>query len=985
MMRTNHSGYPVPHPNLWIWLMFFGWGISAQSGEAWSDAAVLGDGREKVQVEAGLRHASGPVLRWMASAGESLTIQPASVAGAKGLDFFIFYGESAPSKLELEAQSEDGDPVLRLELFPNGKGWRRVTGVFGEDGVASLTGMKKAPYRIRLTILQGNPCAIWLGKPAWLKSPPFRRTADPHCPGIYALKDEPYQHSTKDWLLVYRQPPVPGKETVTPDLEKVGERYDRWALGDGKDTSPLGVAIASAQAEWIKNAKKDLVALGLRREGPFIASLEKKGKPLSDVAALLAPLAMEYRRNPDGAKIADIVLVLDFLEQEGFGNAPDPVGESTMQFARLKLAPFAHGAALLREPLVGTGRLDWVRRTLRWYSRAGEWDGKTVLEVNSDVLRGESAARFAYAITAPDAANRAFELGRLSRWLTACLTVSSNQLGLIKPDSTVYHHRAPYLVEYGPHALMASSAIALWLHGGPWSIPDATRERLELCGDALLDISRGFSVPIGTRGRFPGGNRTLPVNLPLYLTLSSKPCFSGRHAQSVREIMEALGDAEARTLLAKASTYLKFLWMGSAGMAEQAAASFAAPPRRRETAGFQAFNWAQVSVARAPGWAAQVQGYSRWVFDFETGNYPAIENDWGRYVRYGAMELASGDKLHDPLTSGWTLEQGWDWSLIPGATTLQIPWKDLGIPAPPGKRVMRNFSDSKFCAGLAARDGFGVFGFELHDLSFPGDLEARKTVFVAGDAMVCLGSRIRSSLADTPAVTTLFQFGLPAGTTAPAPGETTLEKRPEGDPSMRLVDPAGNAFTFLEGKLLKRRQGEQTGPTAGGKITSGAYDTAWIDHGAQPECEGYAYRIEPKVQGRTARRPAYRILERSDAVHAVKFPESRRMGYAVFEPLSKPVGELLQVDRPCLIWTEEDKPGSLLLDVCDPDLNYPAAAEADEASDAGSQPTRVTLTLSGRWMVVSGSASVTVRGQETTVVVTCAAGEPARVVLAVKS
>ena len=78
------------------------------------------------------------------------------------------------------------------------------------------------------------------------------------------------------------------------------------------------------------------------------------------------------------------------------------------------------------------------------------------------------------------------------------------------------------------------------------------------------------------------------------------------------------------------------------------------------------------------------------------------------------------------------MKSGWDWNLIPGATTLQLPLQDLAIGVPPARRKHRSFSDRTFCAGLRGPDGWGVFGLDLHDNAFPGSLEARKSVIVAG-------------------------------------------------------------------------------------------------------------------------------------------------------------------------------------------------------------------------------------------------------------
>jgi chondroitin-sulfate-ABC endolyase/exolyase len=479
----------------------------------------------------------------------------------------------------------------------------------------------------------------------------------------------------------------------------------------------------------------------------------------------------------------------------------------------------------------------------------------------------------------------------------------------------------------------------------------------------LQNISRGFSVPIGTRGRFPQQTRSMPENLPLFLALAQKP-FSGRHQASAKELMSAMGPEETATLLGQKLTKQNLIWMGSVGFADEAAAIKVDQAPRTVAPHFYAFNWANVSTVKADNWSIQVAGFSKWVFDFEAGNYPSIENDWGRYLRYGAIELWTGTNAFTDEASAWKLTSGWDWSLIPGATTHYLSAEEIAMATPPAKRIMRTFSDKSFCAGLPFKSSSGNFGFELHDLAYPGELSARKSVTVIGDQMICLGSAITSKLSTAPAVTTLFQYGVSSEITPS-----------EKDNLQQLTDPAGNVFKVLVGSLVKRRTGSQSGPSPNGKVSTGFFDTAWIDHGKAPNNEKYAYVLQPRVVERSPDRPEFEILEHTERAHVIRFKQAGLIAYTLFEARKEPCGELLSIDKPCLICTEKKRPEVLSLSICDPDLNYPNSNDPEMISEEVSQPTVINLTLKGDWKIKTNErVKLVVANGETKLSITCCAG-----------
>ena len=917
---------------------------------------------------------TGPTIRWRAEAGGSLRITPAAKSGTKGLDLTLGYGERRPETVRLEIVGSTGKSIATFTLHPNGLGWRRLVVDLKADGESYQGGT--TPQDIIITT-PGWSGDLWISGAAWLGNVPYRRTPDPYCPTIYHQDKGPYfgdpkgnyAESVQEWLLAY-QNPIPAAPPTTLDSAPVLRRYLALILGQEGSTGPFSTAVAQAQGKWQVDAVTQLERLGLRRQGPWIVDASGHQPSAITLRGLLTPTALAYRRHPDKAQLERVFLAFDAVHQAGLAACNPAFGDDvSILFGRLKLADYAHAAGLLRDELAASGRLAQIHDVLRWQSRAGEMDGERRFDVNADSLRGEALPRLICALIAPDNASRVRELAGFRTWLTDGLAVGASLHGFIKPDLSVNHHHNSYLVEYGPHGIQAAAMAAWVLAETPWAIDRATLDRLEGCADTLVDLSRGYTLPMGVRGRFPDTPQVQTNNLGTFLALADTSVFSGRHGDTARRLIQTMGIHTATEDLAELAVKQRLGWRGLGRIAVTADALVSTPVTAPLRPGLAIANWAGIANCRRDGWSAAVQGCSRWHFDFESGNYPSVENDWGRFIRYGTIELWSGTDPFNESSSGLTLRHGWDWSRMPGATTLALSAEELGLPAPPKPRRMRNFSEQGTCAGVAGPAGLGLFALDLQDTVFPGHLAARKSVFFAGDQILCLGNGIRSSLAETPVITTLFQFG--HGDEGDTQTTTSVQDTAAGT---SLTDPAGNVFTLLTPASVGHLRGVQQGPTSNGKITTGSYDTTWIDHGAAPEEAAYAYLIAPRVTGRKAELPAYEILRADTTAHVVRFPGLQTTAHVLFAPVTTSVGSILACDRPCLLWVTESDPSKLELQLVDPDLGCP---DGNHMGDHGvSVPTQVQIELPGHFAAESTGTSVAVNGERTHCAITCTAGLP---------
>lgn len=157
-------------------------------------------------------------------------------------------------------------------------------------------------------------------------------------------------------------------------------------------------------------------------------------------------------------------------------------------------------------------------------------------------------------------------------------------------------------------------------------------------------------------------------------------------------------------------------------------------------------NFGAISIHRRKNWAVTLKGFNRFVWDFERSkNKSPPQNPYGIFTSYGSMLIANSEaelKAHDVST-------GWDWTRIPGATTMPLTLKETRL------EERRNFSPLSSAGGVTIKGveihSNVVFGMDfvqpkyefLYNLSHQNStLYFKKSVFFYQNLLVCLGSDI---------------------------------------------------------------------------------------------------------------------------------------------------------------------------------------------------------------------------------------------------
>ena len=506
--------------------------------------------------------------------------------------------------------------------------------------------------------------------------------------------------------------------------------------------------------------------------------------------------------------------------------------------------------------------------------------------------------------------------------------------GVIQSDGTAMFHDMIY-EGYSQPAIFAISCFLPLLHGTPFECVKMEAAVKRAIHTFCFYSSFQKSLPHFFAGRHRGGD-------------SSKWPF----AEHVILRLAKCGDADTGGVDKEmASIFLRYAkYYGKTAKDSPDIATFEAlgiQPASME--GHMPLNYACAGIHRRDDWKLAVRGQKRGFSVNEA--YPmGGENTMGRFLNYGNMIFISNDTVDFKFAPAKPSDpesrcQGWNWSLWPGTTSKLLPHDVLRSRL----EVDESITSEPFC-GDAGLDGDGVWGMKLQE-EIPGSLDpcrigpvkywigekrfdqlmkeahydkdfrARKSVFMFDDRIICLGSGVKSSDADYPAVTTLFQnllskegkkegFSMGDATGAVFPIEETLD----AGKSLWMIDsngvgyyvPAGNGKIRIERKLQKlpfHIYWNFHKPELQGKIApnEGETEFAYLDHGVACENGGYEFAMlinaTPKrmeaFAGKSDRSDRsdptdqtdlpYQALRRDNTAHIVKDAATGKTGYVIFE------------------------------------------------------------------------------------------------------
>ncbi|PFX12580.1 Chondroitin sulfate ABC exolyase [Stylophora pistillata] len=975
-------------------------------------------------------------LKWETTGASKLQLKsptftiPNSCQGDGGVKVWIY--KEAMSGKTLQVEFKYSSTTVGSFIANDFKGWRGIWVEFKECRAADNS--LDSPTVIDEVNFMGNGAQTAFIDKLEFKCNIRKQSRDKVVPPISPFGLNCYDKSDF-WQQTYRwsQQEIPASPS-TIDVEKrnhldhIKNRLKNW-YSDETVTSPNYPSGSALEERW-KTLKKsfnrahdkydDLTFDPVTKQivGPplFCRNCEPNVKFGDIMIKILLPLTLEYhlssrtneitavateqRSNINNAaietlnrhRLSRINNLLDFARDQGF---TDGSGLGSLDHEmNLDGAGFMHSLFLLSDSMcnpLNQSRLRDLIASAKWYNDFGE-----IYQTPSFELKGTTADRMITLMlyrliivlvmptnTDDEIKAKIRDMDALSRWQNNTLSINEGLGGLIKPDYLVYHHKSFYGSAYGPPALH-NAALVQYLQGGTkYALSSTSVNHIQGGLEALRLMAVKYSTPPSVSGRYPEySNKVLVKNLPAYAYISvSYPSTlptsvpTGISVSSLNNpewFLRLYNDSTVNSYLEDGAPNKKKYYFNSLGSlqimeAVKSSAVLQGKSQEQYLEGHWSKNFAALSIHRRKTWAVTVKGFNNFVWDYETS---ADENVLGLFASHGAVLIANDEtslQCHD-------IENGWDWSKIPGTTTIALGnpnIDDLNIG-----RTGRFYNKRKFSGGLTFKGTMtsksGLFGMNFeqpeYDVSgWRGSITFRfkKSVFMFENLLVGLGSNIVLQNNNRKiAQTTLFQDKLSSSSFIKVDGtekvaSTDYSHNPSSSSSTTLTDAKGNLYyiPMNSSPMLKVTVATQTSKKEDGETsTSGRYGTAWFEHSSANPSYEYAVLIptasyhaqlsDLKTAQDTENNEVYKVLRKNARAHVVQFLKSPKSwstlshpvtGYVMFRgesalPDDGPITAVTSGD--CLLMAEETTQ-FIHLAITYPDLALSGAGSLTNSKDVG--------------------------------------------------
>lgn len=899
--------------------------------------------------------------------GQPEQLEPSYVPPSRqgGLKLWVYRETPSPGGRLTFSIGTDADdarhrPAYRFDMSQNFTGWRALWVHFDQDARAAE---RTDALPLRTLRIEPSPDMggdhVYLDMLQLVTYMSAKRHSDWQFVNRKDTTRTDHYRVLPAWELLDRfsDAPLDGRnpDDDYADFARMEARYERLLLGSG-DLQPEAGAPAREFIRYfdrrVSAANREWEALGLEQSPggitgmPLFASRDEHPAELGRTyqqagEQILAPLALDYRRKPGEESRRRVIALLAHLADQGWA-AGSALGTADHL---IRVNPYANAVFLVRNELRDAGHLQDHQQAVAWYTRFGglaELD--TSVGENSDHIRGGAGPKLISVLLMEDSPEKVARMLALRDYLIHVSSFAPGYADTIKPDYTIFHHAAAYQNVYGVQGLTTLAMLDWLLRGTGFALPEETTARLRNTLLKQFDIAADFELHPALSGRFPYTNSGIDRFM--------LPGFAFAAMQDDRLVEPRLGAALAwayrradladgfGSLLPRLNYYGSFGTLQVvASAARQAEGLSWEPP-----AGHFTFPYGAASNHKRRGWAATVRGWSRYVWDWESGS--RNENPYGRFLAFGSLLLFTGGEPLKLEASGIDLDGGFHWAYAPGATTKALPMEYVAYELEPSARYPegrhRNFSDEAFVGGVShgGRDGF--YAMRLHDTVpsdggrlFDDSFRALKSFLFVDNQVIALGSGIASDDTDFPTITTLFQSTTSNGAAkvdGAAVGDAHLERYNGGV----FTDPQGNHYVVPPGQPVILEMSEQyslvpqriaetgaDGSASAHHPVSAPHVKAWLDHGAAPDDGSYEYQIliqgDPDTVRSLSANPNYRVLRRDDAAHIIEHAGNGLTAYALFMPQGDLPGTVEAVDTPLLLMAGQSG-DELRLSVADPDL-----------------------------------------------------------------
>lgn len=812
-----------------------------------------------------------------------------------GVIVWIYNEKATDTKLRIEYRDASGQVQYYFDFGMNYSGWRIC-----RIGSKYMKGPKKVRTGLKMRILTPPDVAsgrLFLDRFAFVSDVNYQNAPDAQQPENTEEQYITHWNSLWKWEseLAYSSP--------APAVLTWDQRHQLAVIS--ANLSSLLPTTANASLIRTANSLYDGSLFesndGFLTGKPLVVKPDKTATDhsLAELGTMMMGMAQEALFNKNNQAVKNYLLLWNYALNQGFawGSAMGNnhhYGYETRQI-------FA-SAFLMREVLAENGILQEVADALGFWSGLAETRGSLVVGRDGvvDCWNTLLTERLISALLIPLETERYRAVRALIDWTSSSLLPTPGNMGGLKPDGSVFHHAGHYPA-YAIGGFEGLSSLLLALQNSGLSISEQAKFHLSKALTAMKCYTHTNDWTIGLSGRHP-------------------------HAGSMSA--EVLDRAVKLGLITETNPQ-----------------------------GFFVMNHAALGIYRTGNSMVTLKGYNSDVWGSEI--YTA-DNRYGRYQSYGAVEILNSGEPVSRAGSRYA-ENGWDWNKLPGTTAVQLP---LSLLESPQSATLMARSPERFAGASSLGGQFGVFGMKLHEQNdintthFSPDFKARKSVFVFGKRLICLGTGIRTSQSVYPVETTLFQQAIVSsadrlavnGTYAGADG-FAYEGKSEG--ITMLTDMVGNQFRIANNLHLRVQAKEQQSRHNKTKaLTSGNFLTAGILHGTAPGNQSYEYMImlkpSPVETNRWKTAPAYQVVRADSVAHAVYDSVSGVNSWVCFETLNASSGLLRYADAETMVMYQQTD-NALLVSVCDPALNFPEKTKNSDPTYKEGVAVYKKIQFQGKW------------------------------------
>ncbi|CAB3996575.1 Chondroitin sulfate ABC exolyase, partial [Paramuricea clavata] len=450
---------------------------------------------------------------------------------------------------------------------------------------------------------------------------------------------------------------------------------------------------------------------------------------------------------------------------------------------------FVTSIFLLHQQLRRSSLLLQLIDITKWYLEFGELYQKPFESVGTtaDRLRTLFLYRLMCVLVMPEATlqealDKMRDMRALTAWYENALSINPALGGTIKPDYTGYHHQSFYPNDYVLPGLLTASHVVYILRGTEYEVSETSRDNLRNAIHFMRLLSEQYIIPNSvtnasptivlwedSQDLIPHKTRSqyqhigsLPHRTNEIEDTSTHHARSPLHNESIRAFLRMFNESnrDVHAYLKRGkwcswkSSYMYTLGSLSLLYELKQRAMDLGIDAEPAPQGNWAKNFAALSIHRRQGWVVTVKGFNNFIWGHESSHRG---NEYGRYQSYGQLLIANTDyglKAHD-------IDRGWDWTRLPGTTTLRMPVEQL-------RDKETRFYNPKSLCGAMHFQGTSQFrnGVFTMDFERPGysdraaEFWFKKSVFFFDNLLVCLGSDIKAkrfSFRPAEVETTLFQ------------------------------------------------------------------------------------------------------------------------------------------------------------------------------------------------------------------------------------